>query len=72
MTNHSAFAYGDEGDEGLLPFGNQLDELGLTGANVAYEKPDRPNVLYTLRGSGHGPTLLYAAHTDTKPVGDAR
>lgn len=50
---------------------NKLEKLGLTGATTASEKPDRPNVLYTLQGSGHGPTLLYAAHTDTKPVGDA-
>jgi len=29
MTDHPAIAYGDKRDEGLLPFGNQLDELGL-------------------------------------------
>ena len=37
MTNHSAFAYGDECDEGLLPFGNQLDELGFNWTAKRYK-----------------------------------
>lgn len=51
---------------------DRLDRIGLSGATVASEIPERPNVLYRLQGSGDGPTLLYAAHTDTKPVGDVR
>src|ERR1700679_3469876 len=51
---------------------DRLERIGLSGATVASEIPERPNVLYRLQGSGDGPTLLYAAHTDTKPVGDVR
>lgn len=31
--------------------------------------PSRPNLICTCRGSGGGRTLLYNAHTDTKPIG---
>jgi acetylornithine deacetylase/succinyl-diaminopimelate desuccinylase-like protein len=51
---------------------DQLDRLGLYGASIASEVPERPNVLFLLKGKGPGPTLLYNAHTDTKPVGDVR
>ena len=51
---------------------DKLDGLGLNGTVVASEIPERPNLLYRLQGSGRGPTLLYVAHTDTKPVGDVR
>ena len=51
---------------------DRLERLGLSGALVASEIPERPNVLYRLQGRGNGPTLLYVAHTDTKPVGDVR
>jgi acetylornithine deacetylase len=51
---------------------DRLNRLGLTGAKIAAEAPERPNVLYRLKGTGGGPTLLYNAHMDTKPVGDAR
>jgi acetylornithine deacetylase/succinyl-diaminopimelate desuccinylase-like protein len=51
---------------------DKLERIGLNGAVVASEVPERPNVLYRLQGSNEGPTLLYVAHTDTKPVGDAR
>src|SRR5262245_23215501 len=49
-----------------------LERLGLQGAAVASEIPERPNIVYRLKGTGHGITLLYVAHTDTKPVGDVR
>ncbi|MBV8817124.1 MAG: M20 family metallopeptidase, partial [Acidobacteriaceae bacterium] len=51
---------------------DKLERLGIEGAEVASELPQRPNVLVRLRGTGPGPTLLYIAHTDTKPVGGAR
>ena len=51
---------------------NRLDKLGLRGATVVGETPERPNVILRQPGTGGGPTLLYVAHTDTKPVGDAR
>jgi acetylornithine deacetylase/succinyl-diaminopimelate desuccinylase-like protein len=50
----------------------QMDRLGLPGAEVACEVPEHPNIIYRLRGKGGGQTLLYVAHTDTKPVGDAK
>ena len=50
----------------------QLDKLGLSGAVVASEVPEHPNIIYRLPGKGGGRTLLYVAHTDTKPVGDAK
>jgi acetylornithine deacetylase/succinyl-diaminopimelate desuccinylase-like protein len=50
---------------------NKLDQLGLTGSWVTYDAPEHPNLLYRLSGKGGGRTLLYVAHTDTKPVGDA-
>jgi acetylornithine deacetylase/succinyl-diaminopimelate desuccinylase-like protein len=50
----------------------KLAQLELNDATVASEIPQRPNVLCRLRGSGSGPRLLYVAHTDTKPVGEAR
>ncbi|MGA7765294.1 MAG: M20 family metallopeptidase [Candidatus Sulfotelmatobacter sp.] len=50
---------------------DKLDQLGLTGALVTSDVPEHPNLLYRLSGKGGGRTLLYVAHTDTKPVGDA-
>ena len=62
------------GDERLVAsvILNRLDKLGLRGATVVGETPERPNVILRQPGTGGGPTLLYVAHTDTKPVGDAR
>ena len=51
---------------------DEFERLGLEGPVVVSEIPERPNVLYRLKGQGRGPTLLYVAHTDTKPVGDVR
>lgn len=51
---------------------DKLPRLGLEGATIASELPERPNVLHRLPGTGGGLTLAYVAHTDTKPVGDAR
>jgi acetylornithine deacetylase/succinyl-diaminopimelate desuccinylase-like protein len=48
----------------------KLETLGLAGAEVVSEMPEHPNIIYRLSGKGRGPTLLYVAHTDTKPVGD--
>ncbi len=50
---------------------DKLAQLGLTGAWVTSDAPEHPNLLYRLSGRGGGRTLLYVAHTDTKPVGDA-
>jgi acetylornithine deacetylase/succinyl-diaminopimelate desuccinylase-like protein len=49
---------------------DKLEQLGLTGSWIASDVPEHPNLLYRLSGRGGGPTLLYVAHTDTKPVGD--
>lgn len=50
----------------------QMDKLGLSGAEVASEVPEHPNIIYRFPGKGGGRTLLFVAHTDTKPVGDAK
>lgn len=61
---------GDEREIAQLLLG-KLDRLGLDGAAVVGELPERPNVVYRLKGAVGNPILLYVAHTDTKPVGDA-
>jgi acetylornithine deacetylase/succinyl-diaminopimelate desuccinylase-like protein len=45
---------------------NKFNQLGLTGAEITSSRPEHPNILYRLAGNGHGRTLLYVAHTDTK------
>ena len=37
---------------------NRLDRLGLRGATVVGEAPERPNVILRQPGTGGGPTLL--------------
>jgi acetylornithine deacetylase/succinyl-diaminopimelate desuccinylase-like protein len=51
---------------------DKMNALGLTGSVIACDTPEHPNLLFRLKGNGRGPTLLYAAHTDTKPVGDVK
>ena len=51
---------------------DELPRLGLKGPTIVGEVPERPNLLYRLKGTTSTPTLLYNAHLDTKPVGDAR
>lgn len=48
----------------------RLPGLGLDGAQVVGPKPERPSLLYRLRGRSGRPTLLYNGHIDTKPVGE--
>jgi acetylornithine deacetylase/succinyl-diaminopimelate desuccinylase-like protein len=49
----------------------KLKQLELHDVTVVSEVPERPNVLCRLKGSEESPTLLYCAHTDTKPAGNA-
>jgi len=48
----------------------ELQRLGLNGAEVVSKDPHRPNILFRLKGTEPGPTLMYCGHSDTKPVGD--
>ena len=49
---------------------NQMERLDLGGATIAAKEPNRPNVIYRLKGARSGPTLMLSGHSDTKPVGD--
>lgn len=49
-----------------------LKGLGLDETFIVGEQEERPNILCRLRGVRGEPTLLYVAHTDTKPVGDCQ
>jgi acetylornithine deacetylase len=50
---------------------DRLEELGLGRAEVEAKEKHRPNLICRLEGRGGGRTLLYNAHMDTKPVGEA-
>lgn len=36
MTDHAVLAYGDEGDEGFLPLGDQPNQLGFQWATEGF------------------------------------
>ncbi len=44
--------------------------LGLPRGTVHAGRPERPNLLFRLRGRGSGPTILLNGHVDTKPAGE--
>ena len=47
--------------------------LGLEPPEVLAARPERPNLVFRLRGGVPGPALIITGHTDTKPAGaDAR
>jgi acetylornithine deacetylase len=48
-------------------------DLGLEPPEALADRPERPNLVFRLRGGAPGPSLMLTGHTDTKPVGpDAR
>ena len=49
----------------------EMNRLGLSGADIAAKEPNRPNVIFRLRGRRPGPVPVLRGHSDTKPVGDA-
>jgi acetylornithine deacetylase/succinyl-diaminopimelate desuccinylase-like protein len=53
------------------PTGDEREVTQLLADKLDQFVPEHPNLLYRLSGKGTGRTLLYVAHTDTKPVGDA-
>ena len=50
---------------------DEMDRLGLTGAETVGHEPHRPNLIIRLGNQTAGPTLMLCGHTDTKPVGDS-
>ena len=48
----------------------RLAELGVTEVERVGARPERPNLIVRLRGTGDGPTLMLSGHLDTKPAGD--
>ncbi len=44
--------------------------LGLPPGQIHAVSPERPNLLFRLRGPDSGPSILLNAHVDTKPPGD--
>ena len=48
----------------------RLKELGVTEVERLGARPERPNLVVRLRGSGEGAKLMLSGHLDTKPPGD--
>jgi acetylornithine deacetylase/succinyl-diaminopimelate desuccinylase-like protein len=48
----------------------EMEALGLEGAEVWARTPERPNLIYRLAGKRGAPCLILNGHTDTKPVGE--
>lgn len=48
----------------------RLRELGVAGVERLGARPERPNLVVRMRGSGEGPKLMLSGHLDTKPAGD--
>ena len=48
----------------------RLKELGVAGVERLGARPERPNLVVRMRGSGEGPKLMLSGHLDTKPAGD--
>ncbi len=46
--------------------GFEVELLEVRGYNVP--APGRPNVVFRLKGTGEGPTLMYNGHLDTEPI----
>jgi acetylornithine deacetylase/succinyl-diaminopimelate desuccinylase-like protein len=46
--------------------GFEVELLEVKGYNVP--APGRPNVVFRLKGTGEGPTLMYNGHLDTEPI----
>ncbi len=67
-------SFNPPGDERKITsvLSEELESVGLKGAVIIGKIPERPNVLYRLRGTTGKPIVLYVAHTDTKPVGDSQ
>ena len=48
----------------------RLRELGVAEVERLGARPERPNLVVRMRGSGEGPKLMLSGHLDTKPAGD--
>lgn len=48
----------------------RLGRLGITDVERYGAKPERPNLVVRVRGTGPGQTLMLSGHLDTKPPGD--
>ncbi len=49
----------------------QASRWGLPEPEVWADKPERPNLIYTIRGKAGGRVLVLNGHVDTKPIGNA-